>query len=321
MSMNPIQFQRGMPLPEFLAQFGREAQCEAHLEHTRWPEGFRCPRCGHLEYTALVRGRQRLYQCRACRHQASLRAGTVFAASKLPLTLWFLAIYLMTQSKNNVAALELKRTLGVAYPTAWLIKHKLMRVMSEREAGRVLTGRVEADDAYLGGVHAGKRGRGAAGKVPLLIAVQTHSHPETGAICPDYVRLDPVPDFTNRTLTAWSERALDPETLLVSDGLAAFLAAGAQVTHHQRVVVGTRKSSELDCFHWVNTLLGNLKSALQGTYHGFAFAKYARRYLGETQYRFNRRFDMAAMVPRLITACVHTTPLTEKQLRMAEVSG
>jgi transcription elongation factor Elf1 len=71
--MNPIQFQRGMPLPEFLAQFGREAQCEAHLERARWPEGFRCPRCGHPEYTALVRGRQRLYQCRACHPQASCR--------------------------------------------------------------------------------------------------------------------------------------------------------------------------------------------------------------------------------------------------------
>jgi transposase-like protein len=320
MPMNPIQFQRGMPLPEFFASYGTEAQCEATLAHARWPHGFRCPACGYDDYTPVQGGKQRLYQCRACRHQASLRAGTVFESSKLPLRIWFLAIYLMTQSKNNVAALELKRTLGVAYSTAWLLKHKLMRVMTVREQDRVLSGRVEADDAYLGGAHAGKRGRGAEGKVPMVIAVQTHVAEETAAICPDYVRLDPLPDFTNKTLATWAERRLAAETLFVSDGLAAFVAAGAQVNHHQRVVVGVRKSSDLDCFHWVNTLLSNLKSAIQGTYHGFGFRKYAHRYLGEVQYRFNRRFDMAAMIPRMITACVQTPPLNEKRMRLAEVS-
>lgn len=320
MPMNPIQFQRGMPLPEFLAHYGTDAQCEAALERARWPEGFRCPICGHCEYTPVHRDRQRLYQCRACRHQASLRVGTVFESSKLPLSIWFLAIYLITQSKNDVAALELKRTLGVAYNTAWLIKHKLMRVMTEREDDRVLSGRVEADDAYLGGVREGKAGRGAVGKVPLVIGVQTRVAEEDGAICPQYVRLDPLPGFTKKALASWSERVLAPETLFVSDGLACFLTAGEQVNHHQRVVVGTRKSSELDCFHWVNTLLGNLKSAIQGTYHGFDFDKYARRYLGEIQYRFNRRFDMAAMIPRMITACVQTAPVNEAGLRLAEVS-
>ena len=277
---------------------------------------------GTNDYTPVQGGKQRLYQCRACRHQASLRAGTVFEASKLPLRIWFLAIYLMTQSKNNVAALELKRTLGVAYSTAWLLKHKLMRVMTVREQDRVLSGRVEADDAYpyLGGAHAGKRGRSAEGKVPMVIGVQTPVAEKTGAICPDYVRLDPLPDFTNKTLATWAERRLAAETLFVSDGLAAFVAAGAQVNHHQRVVVGVRKSSDLDCFHWVNTLLGNLKSAIQGTYHGFGFSKYAHRYLGEVQYRFNRRFDMAAMIPRMITACVQAPPLNEKRMRLAEVS-
>jgi hypothetical protein len=135
------------------------------------------------------------------------------------------------------------------------------------------------------------------------------------------VRIDPLPGFTKKALATWAERVLTPEVLLVSDGLACFLAAGTQVNYHQRVVVGTRKSSELDCFHWVNTVLSNLKSAIQGTYHGFDFDKYAQRYLGEFQYRFNRRFDMAAMVPQLISDCVQTSPLNETALRLAEVSG
>jgi hypothetical protein len=319
MPMNQIQFQRGLPLPEFLAQYGTETQCETAVEQARWPTGFCCPRCGHSEYTLVHQGNQRLRQCRACAHQASLRVGTVFESSKLPLTLWFLAIYLMTQSKNSISALELKRTLGVSYKTAWVIKHKLMRVMVEREEDRVLSGRVEADDAYLGGVRKGQRGRGAAGKTPMIIAVQTKVDERTGEAHPWFVRLDVLPNFRHDVLVAWAEQALDPETLMVSDGLSCFVAAGAQVNLHQRVVVGVRKSSELDCFHWVNTLLGNIKSSIQGTYHGFSVRKYAARYLGEIQYRFNRRFDLSAMIPRLLKSCVLTPPCIEKHLRFTEL--
>ncbi len=318
MSMNRIQFQRGMPLAEFYAQYGTEQQCEAALEKIRWPNGFHCPRCGHTEYTLVNQGKQRLRQCRDCRHQASLRVDTAFQSSKLPLTVWFLAIYLLTQSKNNIAALELMRSLGVTYKTAWLVKQKLMRVMSERESERVLTERVEVDDAYLGGARSGKRGRGAADKVPMVIGVETHVDEETGEAHPWFVRLDPLPGFKKKVLVEWAEKALDPECLLVSDGLACFVAAGELVNHHEQVVVGERKSSELACFQWVNTLLSNLKSAIQGTYHGFKFHKYAKRYLGEVQYRFNRRFDLPSMVPRLLYACVQTPPRNERQLRLAE---
>ena len=319
MPMNQIQFQKGLSLPAFLVRYGTEAQCERALGQARWPFGFRCPRGGHAEYTLVHQGNQRLRQCRACRHQASMRVGTIYQSSKLPLTLWFLAIYLMTQSKNSVAALELKRTLGVSYKTAWMLKHKLLKAMMQREAGRVLTDRVEVDDAYLGGVRTGKRGRGAAGKAPMVIAVQTKVDEDSGKAHPWYVRLDALPDFRRETLIRWAEQTLDPETLMVSDGLDAFVAAGDLVNHHQRVVVGTRKSSQLDSFHWVNTMLGNLKSSIQGTYHGFDVGKYAQRYLAEVQYRFNRRFELPQMIPRLLHACVLTPPCVGKQLRVAEL--
>ena len=99
---------------------------------------------------------------------------TIFEATKLPLTTWFLAMHLLTQAKNNVSALELKRHLGVRYKTAWLLKHKLMQVMSEREASRQLDARVEIDDAYLGGeLPGGKSGRGSENKVSFIAAVET----------------------------------------------------------------------------------------------------------------------------------------------------
>jgi len=120
----------------------------------------------------------------------------------------------------------------------------------------------------------------------------------------------------------WAQEALAPEALLVSDGLACFVAAGELLVEHERVVVGTRKSSDLECFfHWVNTLLGNIKSSIQETYHGFKFDKYAARYLAELQYRFNRRFDLPTMIPGLLRACALTTTRPEKWLRTAEGWG
>ena len=95
MAMNRIQFQAGMSMPEFMKDFATEGQCEQVLEATRWPEGFRCPRCNHENHCVLRGGTHRVFQCNACRHQASLIAGTVFQGTKRPLTIWFLAIYLI----------------------------------------------------------------------------------------------------------------------------------------------------------------------------------------------------------------------------------
>jgi ribosomal protein L37AE/L43A len=317
MPINKIQFQPGLSLPKFFERFGAEAQCEAALEQARWPSGFVCPDCGERRHSLVHRDGQKLWQCSACRKQTSLTAGTIFESTRLPLRLWFLGIYHLTQPKNNVSALELKRLLGVSYKAAWRLKHKLMQVMDEREADRVLGERVELDDAYLGGVRPGKPGRGAAGKVPFVIAVQTSEEEHR----PWYVRLDPLPGFTKKALVQWAESALAPDALMVSDGLACFAAAADLVDAHEQVVVGQRKSSDLECFHWVNTLLGNIKSSIQGTYHGFNFGKYAARYLGELQYRFNRRFDLPRMVPRLLHACALTEARPEKWLRSAEAWG
>ncbi|MBK5963801.1 hypothetical protein CCR95_06810 [Thiocystis minor] len=173
MAINRIQLQPGLSLTTFLEQYGTEAPCEAALERWRWPEGFVCPRCEGRVASRFQRGYLTLWQCHGCGHQTSLIAGTVFESTHLPLTTWFQATFHLTQAKNGVSALELKRLLGVNYKAAWRLKHKLMQVMDERESDRILHGRVEVDDAYLGGVRAGQRGRGAEGKVPFVIAVET----------------------------------------------------------------------------------------------------------------------------------------------------
>jgi hypothetical protein len=224
-------------------------------------------------------------------------------------------MYFMTQAKNSISALELKRMIGVCYRTAWLVKHKIMEVMCEREKSTKLSGRIEADDAYLGGENpGGKAGRGSENKVPFVAAVQTN---EKGN--PVYAVFSPVTSFNRAEIKAWAKRCLVPLSTVVTDGLACFNAVKEADCFHQKEVVGKkRKSTEMECFTWINTILGNLKTSVSGTYHAFDFEKYASRYLSDAQYRFNRRFDLSTMLPRLISAAAGIGKRPESWLRLAE---
>lgn len=316
MKMNRVQFQAGLSMPEFYERYGTEAKCRAAVEAARWPEGFVCPACGGTARTRFERGGLRYWQCGACAHQCSLISGTIFEASKLPLTRWFLAMQLLTQAKNNVSALELMRQLGVSYRSAWLVKHKIMEAMRLREDRRELDGRVEMDDAYLGGERSGgKSGRGSENKVPIVAAVQTTPSGLPVVAC---LRQQP---HTEEEVAVFAATHLATSATVVSDGLWCFRATTLIGVGHKRIVTGGGKASvRLPQFRAVNTLLGNLKTAISGTYHAFAFAKYAHRYLAEFQYRFNRRFDMKTLLPRLLAALVSTPPLSERLLRAAEVA-
>ena len=112
MAMNRVQFQRGLSMAEFLDRYGSEDQCEAALFAARWPQGWRCPACECPWYSSFMREGRRYWQCSAHRHQSTLTSGTVFEATKLSLTRWFLAMHLLTQAKNNVSALQLKSHHG-----------------------------------------------------------------------------------------------------------------------------------------------------------------------------------------------------------------
>jgi hypothetical protein len=315
MAMNRIQFQPGLSLPEFLQDYGTEAQCELALEAVRWPEGFRCPRCNGAAHCVVRDGVRKVLQCTTCRHQASLIAGTVFQGTKLPLTTWFLAIYLLSQAKTGLSALALKRQVGVSYPTAWLLHHKLMQAMAAREERYVLEGKVQVDDAYLGGERTGgKAGRGSENKVPFVAAVSL-----TADDRPLRVRLSPVPGFTLTAIAAWAQHYLAPGSTVFSDGLACFGAVTEAGCTHQPTVMAGRKPKDVPEFRWINTVVGNLKTSLSGCYHAFAFRKYATRYLAAFSYRFNRRFDLRTLHQRLLIAAASTTPQPLRSIRLADV--
>ena len=315
MPMNRVQFQPGLSMPAFLGQFGTEEQCEAALERVRWPQGFGCPHCGETHHYVLRVGARKVFQCGACRKQTSLIAGTVFQGTKLALTVWFLAIYLVSQAKTGLSALALKRHLGVSYPTAWLVHHKLMQAMVEREERYLLGGEVQLDDAYLGGeLSGGTTGRGSENKVPFLAAVSVDPDDH-----PIHAKLTPLPGFTRQALADWASTHVRPGSVVVSDGLACFNGVRDAGCYHQPVVVGTRKPRDLPDFLWVNTVLGNVKTSLAGAYHAFDFGKYATRYLGAIAYRFNRRFRLDTIAQRLLVAAAATGPRPEEWLRQAAV--
>jgi len=315
MKMNRIQFQPGMSFDQLHTEYGTERQCQEALELRRWPTGFHCPKCHSLRHGIYWRNELKIFQCRDCRTQTTLTEGTIFHSTKLPLTKWFQAIYVLTQTKNNVASLELMRFLGVCYKTAWRVKHKIMQMQHERELATKLSGRVEVDDAYLGGeLPGGKAGRGSENKEPFVAAVQTN---ENGH--PLYAVFFPVTTFSREEIAAFARQSLVSGTTVVSDGLWCFKAVEEAGCFHQREVVGKkRKSTDMECFTWINTILGNLKTAITGTYHHFNFDKYRHRYLSEYQYRFNRRFDLAGMFVRLLTAAAQTGKRPEAWLRLAE---
>ena len=315
MAMNTVQFQKGLSLMAYLHQFGTESQCRKALYRSRWPKGFRCPCCQHRRHSRFRREGQWYYQCSACRHQSTLLSGTLFEATKLPLSVWFLAIYLLTSSKTNLSALQLKRHLDVSYRTAWRLKHKVMEAMSAREKERKLKGSVQIDDAYLGGErNGGKVGRGSENKQAFLIAVETNENLEH----PRFAVIEPVTSFDNAAILDWERRRLMPEAKVYSDGLWAFRRFAD--TGHEHVVLeapSRREATEIKGARWVNVVLANVKRAISGTYHSIKQAKYARRYLAEAAYRFNRRFDLIHLMSRLIYAMNLCKPCPERVLRQA----
>lgn len=313
MPMNRVQFQAGLSLREFQQRFGSLEQCQQALAQARWPRGFCCPSCAHGLHSRFQREGRLYWQCSRCRTQVSLSAGTIFEVSKLPLTVWFLAMYLLTQTKTGMSALELHRHLGVSYRSAWLLKHKLMQVMLAGEQDRQLANTVQVDDAFLGGERTGgKRGRGSENKVPLIAAVQTT---ETGA--PVLARLDVLPDWRLSTVAAWAVKALAGHTHVVSDGMSSFVAVKSAHCSHEPIPHGSGKPSvQHPRFLAVNTLLGNLKMWMNGTFRGFKTDHYARRYLAEFQYRFNRRFDLAGLLPTLLAGCAASSAFTQQSIRL-----
>jgi hypothetical protein len=250
---------RGLSEAQFRDAYGTEEKCRAAVEKLRWPAGFVCPLCGGCEGKWL--STRPKVQCRACRHQVSLTAGTIFHPTELPLTTWCLAMWLIATAKNGISSVELGRRLGIERTNAWSLKQKVMQVMAGRDDAKPLDGRVEMDDAYLGGHRPGKRGRGAAGKQPVVAAVSTSDDRR-----PRKMKLLPVEGFRKKEIRKLVAGHPASTSRLVTDGLSCWTAAAEAGIGHTAIVTGSgKRAAGWSPFKWVDTTLGNGKAAITGT--------------------------------------------------------
>jgi transposase-like protein len=273
-------------LREFQRQFGDEEACRQYLEACRWPEGFRCPRCAHERAFPLREWQRR--ECAKCRYQVSLTAGTVFHRTKIPLTVWFWAAYLMATDKRGISALLLQRQLALRrYETAWLLLHKLRRAMVNA-AREPLHGEVEIDDTWVGGPQPGLRGsRQLKGRKAALVAVAVEKRgTRTGR-----ARMAVIPDFQATTLLAFIKKNIARGATIYSDGLKQFTGleeAGYQhVPRTQPLRAQLRKGTK-PVVPLADRAIGNLQQWLIGTYHGVGRHQ-LQVYLDEFVFRHNRR--------------------------------
>jgi len=294
-----------MSVVDFAAKFKSEEDCRAYLFKIRWPEGFICPRCGCIEYS--WHSTRNLFQCKGCKYQASITAGTIFHKTRTPLLKWFWAIFLITRQKNGISARALMKLLEInRYDTAWFMCHKIRKAMAERDANYRLAGLIEMDDAYFGGRKSGKRGRGAKGKTIVSVCVENNDGK------PGFAAMKVVDEATSDEFRKVAEEKIVKEKSVVkSDGFRAYKRFGKVGFTHTPVKACGKEASKV--LPWVHTLIGNAKAAILATFHGVS-GKHLQRFLDEYIYRFNRRFFENELFDRLLTACARTMTITCAEL-------
>src|SRR5262250_210784 len=284
-------------LRQFQTDFATEKACQQYLTACRWPDGFRCPRCGHERSYELVN--QGRHQCAQCRHQVSVTSGTVLHRTKIPLTHWFWAAYLMTTDKRGVSALLLQRQLGLScYETAWMLLHKLRRAMVN-VAREPLHGEVEVDETWIGGEQAGLRGsrqlkeRRAA---LVLVAVERRGRGS------GRVRMKVIPDFRGKTIVPFLRQNVSSGSTIYTDGLQSFEglteAGFKHIARTQPLRSALRKGAK-SAVPLADRAIGNLQQWLIGTYHGVSKPQ-LQVYLDEFVFRHNRRKTPAAAFQTLL---------------------
>lgn len=275
-----------MDLMTLFERFGSDEKCRMYLERLRWPEGVRCIRCDSDKISRIYKRNQ--FACDSCSYHFSVTVGTIFHDSHLPLPKWFAAIYLMSESRKGVSANQLKRTLKVAYKTAWYLCHRIRAAVADAD-NSLLSGIIEVDETYLGGkaknMHKADRerkitGRGASGKAMVLGAIE-----RGGKI---RLRVDKRAD--RETLHAFIKQMVAPEAeCIMTDELPAYEGIADADTRHETVKHGDNEWVRGECHtNTVESAWSLFKRSVIGSYHQVS-AKHLERYLDEFEFRFNNR--------------------------------
>jgi len=294
-------------LPRLIQEFGSEDKCRAFLEDLRWPDGIECPRCQSKKISRIVKRPQ--FDCDSCRYQFSAKAGTVFNDSHLPLWKWFLAVYIMVESKKGVSANQLMRMLGVSYKTAWYLCHRIRQAMAfGNHAEPKLTGTVEMDDTRVGGK--AQKWRPTPKKAYVAGIVERDGR----------LRLTVVSDLSISSLKGAVVKNVSKDIdLIITDEWAAYVNAIGK-TYKKRF----QRIKHKKVYARMDPILGNintnsienafslLKRGIMGSWHHIS-AKHLQAYLDEMSYRFSER-DNPRLFVDTIANLLAADPITFKKL-------
>jgi len=270
-----------MSMLDFEQWFRSEEACREYVARLRWPSGFRCPRCGHDKAWRTTR---RLWDCRRCGADTSVITGTIFQDSKMPLRVWFRAMWWVTSQKTGVSALGLQRVLGLgSYRTAWVCLHKLRRAMV-RPGRELLSGRVEVDEIIIGGRQKGRGGRSLVGKSLVAVAAEVRGE-GVGRI-----RLHKIPDASEKSLTGFIRRTISPGSTVITDGWPGYTGLDGFV-HLPAALSGRGQEAPSSVMPHVHRVASLLKRWLMGTHQGRVSSEQLDFYLDEFVFRFNRRLS------------------------------
>jgi transposase-like protein len=260
-------------LIKLIEDFRSEDQCRQYLETLRWAEGVECPRCKSHSISQVLERSQ--YDCNECRYQFSVTSGTVFHDTHLPLWKWFLATYMMCESKKSISANQIKRTLGISYKTAWYLCHRIRTAMRDPEP---LNGIIEVDDAFVGGPKPGKRGRGAAGKAGVVGMIERGGK----------VRLQSISQMDAPTLMHFIENNLGKNVkMVITDCWPAYTGVG-KLAKHKKINHAKELASGDTHTNSMENVWSLLKRSLIGAYHKVS-TKHLPAYLNEIAFRFGNR--------------------------------
>lgn len=270
-------------LCELIEQFGSEEKCRDYLTALRWPDRVTCPRCSEAKTSRIAKRNQ--FDCDACRYQFSVTAGTIFNDSHLPLWKWFLAVYLLCESRKGMSANQIKRTLGISYKTAWYLCHRIRAAMKAVNP-QPLGGIVEVDETYVGGkIHGpGSFGRSQKNKEVVIGIKQRGGE----------LRFFHAEDVKAGTLAKYiKENVSEDVEVIMTDEFPVYHHALDRTGHgcEKHQTISHKQGIYVDgdiTTNGIESAFSLLKRGIIGTWHRVS-AKHLTAYLDEMTFRFNNR--------------------------------
>jgi len=298
-------------LCELVERYSDDQKCRNYLEHLRWPQSVRCPECGSEKVSSILKRDQ--YDCDSCRYQFSVTAGTIFHDTHLPLTKWFLATYLLCQSKKGMSAHQLHRMLKMNYRTAWYLCHRIRHAVEQANEPK-LSGTIEMDETYVGGQeHKGRGWNRPDNNKEIVIGIRQRGGD---------LRFFHAEDAKSGTLAEYIRDNVSADVdVMVTDEMPAYpkamITAGVHGSKHKTIRHRSRIYVDGDIHtNTVESAFSLLKRGIIGTWHRVS-AKHLAAYLDEMTWRFNNRKNPFLFRDTMLRL-IHSDNLEYKELTKAD---